>query len=74
MLRYSYVKIKYVAEVTHMITFVFQEPFNKVTYAIIGDDSAPSYFRINENSGAIQVSNNLENDATRTYSVSSLQL
>ena len=50
----------------------FQEPFNKVTYALIGDDSATNYFQINAESGAISVSNNLENDGTRTYSVSIL--
>ncbi len=41
-----------------------------MTYAIIGDDSAPNFFRIDARNGAIQVSNNLENDDTRTYSVS----
>ena len=50
----------------------FQEPFNKVTYALIGDDSATNYFQINAESGVISVSNNLENDGTRTYSVSIL--
>lgn len=50
-----------------------QEPFNTVRYAIIGDDAATNYFRINAESGAIQISNNLENDATRTYSVSNAE-
>ena len=46
-------------------------PFNAIKYSIIGDDAAGSYFRIDEKSGEISVSNNLENDATREYKVRS---
>ena len=38
-------------------------------YHIIGDDAAVSHFRIDETSGRISVSNNLENDATRDYTI-----
>ena len=46
-----------------------QAPFNEITYQLIGDDSAPGVFRIDESSGIITVSNNLENDGTREYKV-----
>lgn len=46
-----------------------KEPFNQIRYDIIGDDAAPNFFRIDEKSGKISVSNNLENDGTRIYKV-----
>ena len=47
-----------------------RDPFNKLSYEIIGDDAAPGFFRIDATNGRITVSNNLENDGTREYKVS----
>jgi protocadherin Fat 4 len=49
-----------------------QEPFNKISYKIIGDDTAPNYFRIDANNGQISISNNLANDGTWEYKVRKL--
>ena len=49
-----------------------KEPFNQIRYSIIGDDAAPNFFRIDEKSGRISVSNNLESDGTRVYRVCSV--
>ena len=46
-----------------------QAPFNSLTYEIVGDDAASSFFRIDATSGLIAVSNNLENDGTRVYKI-----
>ena len=50
---------------------MLQKPFNDITYDLIGDDAAPSFFRIDQSSGKVLVSNNLANDGTRNYKVSS---
>ena len=52
------------------LNMLLQDPFNMLKYEIIGDDAAPSYFRIEPTSGRIVVNGNLESDGTRMYSVS----
>ena len=49
-----------------------QEPFNKITYSLIGDDSAPSFFSLAAN-GEIKLRSgvNLPADTETTYTVSS---
>ena len=53
----------------HNIEFVFQDPFNRIRYEIIGDDSAAQYFSVDATSGRVTVSSNLATDATRNYKV-----
>ncbi|KAJ8319080.1 hypothetical protein KUTeg_004171 [Tegillarca granosa] len=44
-------------------------PFSQVKYRIIGDDSAPTFFGINENTGDITISQTLGGTNTNQYSV-----
>ena len=50
-----------------MITFFLQSPFRNVSYDLIGDDAAASYFRVDPTSGAISITNNLATDPTREF-------
>ena len=52
--------------------FLFQDPFNVVKYRLIGDDSAPTYFSLDENSGNIAVQPGVElvQDSLTEYTVS----
>lgn len=45
----------------------FQSPYNRITYTIIGEGSAPVYFKIVPNSGAVQLSRSLRYDTTVDY-------
>lgn len=49
-----------------------QDPFNKVQYQLIGDDSGPSYFVLDQNTGEVKVrdSVNLPADTSINYMVS----
>ena len=49
--------------------FCVQGPFKETSYAIIGDDFAPTYFSINEG-GAISVARNLEETILEEFTVS----
>ena len=43
----------------------FQVPFNEVHYDLIGDDLAPTFFQLNEASGDVAISRDLQlTDAT----------
>ena len=46
-----------------------QVPYNKVTYTIIGDDNAPTYFSIDQR-GAVKVRKSLNEDDNEVYKVS----
>ena len=46
-----------------------QEPFNRFTYAIVGDGTATSLFDINENTGDIKVKEGLATDTDLSYVV-----
>ncbi len=45
-------------------------PFNTIRYRIIGDNNAPVYFRINEQSGDINLNTSLSVDSDTAYTVS----
>ena len=49
-------------------------PFNVISYRIIGDNKAPSFFRINPRSGDINLNSALESDSDTAYTVSSYYL
>lgn len=44
-------------------------PYNQVKYYIIGDDSAPTYFGIDEDTGKVTVDRDIKNDQTTDYQV-----
>ena len=46
-------------------------PFNVISYRIIGDNKAPSFFRINPRSGDINLNSTLESDSDTAYTVNS---
>ena len=48
---------------------MFQDPFNVITYAIIGDDLAPHYFKINKDDGKITITTDIKNDVVTDYQV-----
>lgn len=53
------------------IVSMFQNPFNSVSYSIIGDDQAQNRFFINPSSGIITTSGqSLTNDVNSFYTVS----
>ena len=45
-------------------------PYNKVKYSIIGDDNAPTYFSINEETGRVTISRSMNEDIASVYKVS----
>ena len=47
----------------------FQNPFNVVTYSIIGDDNAPNLFFITPQTGLITLSNTVNTDNSNVYRV-----
>lgn len=49
--------------------FIWQTPYNVITYTAIGDGIAPSYFSIDSNSGLITVRDTLTKDNSATYTV-----
>ncbi len=50
--------------------FTLQVPFNKVTYRIIGDNKAPSFFKINSDNGDLNLNTSLTADSDTSYTVS----
>ena len=46
-----------------------EAPFNVITYRIIGDNKAPSFFRINPQSGDINLNTTLDSDSDTAYTV-----
>lgn len=49
--------------------FIWQAPYNQITYTAIGDGLAISYFSINSNSGLISVRDTLTKDNSASYTV-----
>lgn len=49
--------------------YYFQSPFNVVTMRAIGDDSGPTYFNFNANTGVITVRQDLRLDTATLYRV-----
>ncbi|XP_076458558.1 cadherin EGF LAG seven-pass G-type receptor 1-like [Babylonia areolata] len=47
-----------------------QAPYNTVTYSVIGDDVAPSFFAVNPSTGVVSVTRSLLGDSTSSYRVS----
>ena len=52
-----------------MIDTIFQSPYNKVKYRLLGDDQATVYFGINEFTGRITVKRPLSDGEAVTYRV-----
>lgn len=52
------------------VKYVFQDQFGLITYKIIGDDSAPTYFGINPQTGDIKLTASVLTDTIVTYQVS----
>jgi hypothetical protein len=48
---------------------VIQAPYNVIKYVIIGDDTAPTYFKVNEENGKITVQRDIRGDQTIDYQV-----
>ena len=46
-----------------------QAPYNTVSYDIIGDDAAPTYFTINSVSGVISIGQSIASDPSDRYTV-----
>ncbi len=44
-------------------------PYNQITYSIVGDDSAPNYFAVNETSGQVKIRRDIKNDRETDYQV-----
>lgn len=51
---------------------MLQAPYNTLEYDIIGDDSAPTFFRIDAVTGNIFMRDTISNDVTDTYYVRDL--
>lgn len=47
----------------------FQTPFNVVKYRIIGDDSATTFFNIDQNFGNVTLKSSVNFDTTSNYKV-----
>ena len=72
----------------HIIAFVFsfaidirikrfellssQEPYNKITYEIVGDDAAPTYFEVEPTRGEIKVKRDIKTDTETSYQVNAI--
>lgn len=52
------------------VFYTFQSPFNQVSYSIIGDDAAPSFFMMNSTSGWITLGRSLSSDTVTSYQAS----
>lgn len=48
---------------------IFQAPYNTVSYAIIGDDTANIFFNIGSNDGSIRLSQSVAGESTALYTV-----
>ena len=46
-----------------------QDRFGKISYEIIGDDTAPKYFSINPESGQVKLKEKVETDTVTEYQV-----
>ncbi|KAL8559117.1 hypothetical protein ACOMHN_046165 [Nucella lapillus] len=44
-------------------------PFNQITYSIIGDDAAPTFFSVNSNTGVIYLLRTIDSNVTDIYRV-----
>lgn len=51
------------------MVFFLKEPFRKVRYSIIGDDTAPVFFSVNAESGDITLSDSVNRDELTVYKV-----
>ena len=48
---------------------ILQEPYNRVTYSITGDDKARTYFSVDSESGRVTVSRSLNEESSRVYEI-----
>ncbi|KAK3089813.1 hypothetical protein FSP39_006721 [Pinctada imbricata] len=61
--------VGYLLHCSYVFLFFQQTPFGQVTYDIIGDDSAPTYFTINSVSGQITISRSLTEQSLEEYRI-----
>ena len=47
----------------------FQDPFRRIRYTMIGDDSAPTYFTVNEGNGELRLKASVNDDKETAYKV-----
>ncbi len=47
----------------------FQEPYNQITFEIVGDDAAPTYFEIDPTKGEIKIKRDIKSDTETQYQV-----
>ena len=58
---------------TLYLSLPFQStPFAALQYTLLGDDSGPTFFRIDNTSGRVYVKQDLKPDAATQYTVSSV--
>ena len=53
-----------------MLFVCLKSIYGKVLYRIIGDDQAPTYFKIDERDGIITIRRSLNEDSAEIYKVS----
>ena len=54
--------------------YIYQDPYNVVGYALIGDDNADNFFSINAVTGEVKVNRGINNDDVDTYMVRLLMI
>lgn len=64
-----YFHVFYMFVAADQIHVLFQNTFEQVRYSVIGDDSAPVYFAVNQFTGAITVKASLSSDTETSYYV-----
>ncbi len=50
-----------------------QDPYNKITFEIVGDDAAPTYFSIDADKGEIKIQRDIKTDTETNYQVRTVQ-
>ncbi len=51
-----------------------QAPYNRVNYFIIGDDAAPNFFSVDQETGRVTIRRSLNEDSASVYKVSCIDV